>query len=217
MSTGNRPAGRALIAVYFCLSVLTSEKSAGGSSITQNHRLARSPYIRPPSPAATPLIRPDLGGTDNFLSIFTLTNGHPSNAARGHYSVVKIGHKPLYKRPPIPRKNENALTQPRSHLKQREGSHWCSEMRGRTKNKEREPLGVERDMSHLEQREGAQREYVASRTKRVCRKALKVVRLYQEHIFLFLKVFFIPASGALPHQRPPLLCGHFSHSPRVAA
>ena len=27
---------------------------------------------------------PDLGGMDVFLSIFTLTNGHPSNAASGH-------------------------------------------------------------------------------------------------------------------------------------
>ena len=30
-----------------------------------------SPYIRPPSPAATPFMRPDLTGTDGFLSIFT--------------------------------------------------------------------------------------------------------------------------------------------------
>ena len=35
-----------------------------------------SPYIRPPSPAATPLIRPDLYGTDSFLSII-----YPSPAA----------------------------------------------------------------------------------------------------------------------------------------
>ena len=42
------------------------------------------PLYTAPSPAATPLMRPQNRGRDSFLSLLTLTNGHPSDPASGH-------------------------------------------------------------------------------------------------------------------------------------
>ena len=54
-----------------------------------------SPYIRPPSPAATPLMRPDSAGTDCFLYNLPLTSGHPFDAASGHLFWGYLATKPL--------------------------------------------------------------------------------------------------------------------------